>query len=205
MLKTRLLIIAFVASVLSVFSVGAANAAYAPPPITGDGPSNVEPGAQFQVSFSSTVNCAWTSTFNGENGAPGAGTDYSATFTAPTTDGVYNAIGKCTWDPEVENNQVLAPVSSGNAVTPALSKTRSFVAAPQTDTYTIAIVVGDPSDDGDDDNGNGAGAGSGSDDSDASGILPNTGGESLAYLAVGGALVAAGAAVTVAARRRKTA
>lgn len=197
MLKTRLLIVALVASVLSIFSFGAANAAYAPPPFTADAPNNVEPGAEFSVTFSSGgVNCAWTSSFNGQTGAPGTGSDYTVSFTAPTTDGYYTVRAVCTWDPAVENNQVLAPISSSNSVTSAVAKTSSFVAAPQRNSYSVRIVVGDPSD---------GGTGAGSGDSDGSGILPNTGGESLAYLAVGGALVAAGAAVTVAARRRKTA
>jgi LPXTG-motif cell wall-anchored protein len=221
--KTRFLAATFAAGLLTLSTATAANATYAPQALEADAPGVVAPGAQFNVQFDSEVNCAWTSTFNGQNGTPGNGKSYSPSFTAPQNDGVYTATGYCTWDPANPTVSSLAPTGS-NVVTPAIATTSStsntLLAVPQTDVITVQVRVGDPSDGGsgddsdngsddgsgsDDESGDESGSGSGSGSDNANGILPDTGGESLALVVAGGALVAVGAGAVVATRRRKTA
>jgi LPXTG-motif cell wall-anchored protein len=194
--KLRLAFVALIVALLSMFAAPAAFAEYAPQAIEADVPDDIDPGEEFTVTFTSEFPCAWTSTFNGEEGAPGAGTTYDATFTAPLEDGVYTLTAFCTWDPET-TNPASSSVESAGAVTPA-----SYSAEPQTDTYSVEIQVGDVSGDGDDD-GSGSGSGSGDDSSDsASGLLPDTGGSNASLIAIGAGLVVVGGGVAVAARRR---
>ncbi|AWB90825.1 hypothetical protein [Aeromicrobium chenweiae] len=213
------MIVAIVAGVLSLFTASTAYADYEPPPFSADAPEAVEPGGQFTITFTSGgVNCAWTSTFAGQTGAPGAGTEYSPSFTAPEEEGTYTATARCTWDPDV-TSPVLAPISSSNSVTTAAAVTSdtTLLAAPQTDVYSVQIVVGTPGNDA----GNGEENGSGDNASDeadnssdtnaggtgsnSNGVLPNAGAPAMIALYVGAALVAAGVAFTAIARRRKTA
>ena len=81
---------------------------------------------------------------------------------------------------ETTETTVFATVSEGGDTTPC--------------TGTITLL---PVDDDDDDDGNGGG-----DDGDGGGILPNTGGERLAWLIIGVLLVLVGGGVTMASRRR---
>jgi LPXTG-motif cell wall-anchored protein len=200
MFKSRVAFAALAVAVLSIFAAPAANAAYTPPPFTADVPGNVGPGEEFTVTFDSgSVNCSWSLVpFEGQTAPGGSGTTYTVTLTAPDSDGTYTITANCTWDPE-NVNPTSAPASSSNTVTPAVySKTAavssdSLLAVPQTDSYSVQLVVGEGGDDGDD-------------DSDGkTGSLPNTGGSNFTLLALGAGLVVAGAGVTFAARRRKTA
>jgi LPXTG-motif cell wall-anchored protein len=200
MFKSRVALVAFAAALLGIFAAPAANAAYAPPPFSADVPSGVGPGEEFTITFDSgSVNCSWSLTpFHGQTAPGGSGTTYTVTLTAPDSDGTYSITANCTWDPD-NVNPTVAPASSSNTVTPAVySKTAAvssdtLLAVPQTDSYRVQIVVGNGGDDGDD-------------DSDGeSGSLPNTGGSNFTLLAAGAGLVVAGAGVTFAARRRKTA
>lgn len=199
MFKSRVAIAALAAAVLSIFAAPAANAAYAPPPFSADVPSNVGPGDEFSITFDSgNINCAWSLVpFHGQTAPGGSGTTYTVTLTAPSSDGTYTITANCTWDPETVNN-ASAAVSDPSAVTPAVysasAKTDSLLAVPQTDSYSVQLVVGDGGDEGD-----------GDDDGDNAGSLPNTGGSNFTLLALGAGLVVAGAGVTFAARRRKTA
>lgn len=84
---------------------------------------------------------------------------------------------------ETTETTVFATVSEGGDTTPC------------TGTITLTPVGGDD----DDDDGNGGG-----DDGDGGGILPNTGGERLAWLIIGILLVLVGGGVTMASRRRHT-
>lgn len=196
MFKSRVALVTFAAALLGVFAAPAANAAYAPPPFTADAPGTVEPGGEFTATFDAgSVNCAWSlSPFNGQTAPDGSGSTYSVTLTAPEEDGTYTVTANCTWDPD-NVGQISAPLdTNSNTVTPAVFSTSAAVssdallAVPQTDPYSIQIVVGD--------GGNNAG-------DDENGALPDTGGSNLALLAVGAGLVVVGAGVTVAARRRK--
>jgi LPXTG-motif cell wall-anchored protein len=197
MFKSRVALVAFAAALLGIFAAPAANAAYAPPTFSVDVPTGTQAGEDFTVVFHSNVSCQWTfQTFKGQTAPAGSGTDYSVTLTAPD-DGTYTLTAFCTWDPATVN-QTSAPIADPSAVTPAVftseSSTDTLLAAPQTDPVSAQVVIGD--------------AASGDDDSDSDnedGALPNTGGSNLTLLAVGAGLAVAGAGITVAARRRKTA
>ncbi|VXB52525.1 LPXTG cell wall anchor domain-containing protein [Aeromicrobium sp. 9AM] len=194
--KTRLAFAIVVAALLSVFAASAANAAYSPPPFSADVPSGVAPGEEFSVTFDAgSTNCAWTlSPFNGQSAPAGSGSTYTVTLTAPDSAGTYTITAHCTWDPATVNPSVAA-ASDPAAVTPAVFTTSvssdTLLAVPQTDTYSVQLVV---SKDGDANTGD-----------DTNGALPDTGGSNLTLLGIGAGLAVAGAAVTVAARRRKTA
>lgn len=73
----------------------------------------------------------------------------------------------------------------------------TFVTAVVTQDGNSSTCVGSVKFDDDDDDGNGGGG-----DGDGGGILPNTGGERLAWLIIGGLLVLVGGGVVVASRRR---
>jgi LPXTG-motif cell wall-anchored protein len=201
MFKSRAALAALAVAVLSIFAAPAANAAYTPPPFSADVPSNVGPGDEFSITFDSgNINCAWSLVpFHGQTAPGGSGTTYTVTLTAPSSDGTYTITANCTWDPE-NVNPTVAPASSSTAVTPAVYSATADVssdtllAVPQTDSYSVQLVVGDGGDNGD-----------GDDDGDNAGSLPNTGGSNFTLLALGAGLVVAGAGVTFAARRRKTA
>jgi LPXTG-motif cell wall-anchored protein len=202
MLKTRVAFVALLAGLLSTFAASAANAAYAPPPFTAEIPDGVGPGEEFTITFDAgNINCAWSlKTFHGQKAPDGSGTTYSVTLIAPKGNGDYTITARCAWDPETVNPAV-APATTSNTVTPAVFSTSTdtssdtLLAVPQTDTYSVQLVVGDG---GEESNGD-------DDAADESGALPNTGGSNLTLLAAGAGLVVVGAGVTIAARRRKTA
>lgn len=197
MLKSRLVAVTFVAALLSLFGATAANAAYAPQAYTVNvNPGSVHPGDSFDVTFTSTNDCQWTlDTFQGQDAPAGSGKTYTVTLTAPDNTGNYDVTAECTWDPE-STPQAVSPASHSNQVTPAVYVTNAssdtLLADPQTDPVTGIVRVrnGD-----DDDNGSGSGSGG----------LPNTGGSNESILMLGAGLLVAGAGVTIAARRRKTA
>lgn len=151
------------------------------------------------------VDCEeWTLTFLGDT-RTGSGPSITETFDTPEVDDVeeHEAEATCTWDdphpgpgPDDEN---AASFGGGGAGTLGASISTSLaqvlVTATGTGTQTL-LPVGDDNDD-DDDDGNGGG-----DNGDGGGILPNTGGERLAWLVIGGMLVLVGAGVVVASRRR---
>ena len=203
MFKSRLAIAASAVALLSIFAAPAANAAYAPPPFSGDAPTpgTVEPGGQFTVTFDAgSVNCAWKlSEFQGQSAPDGSGSTYSVTLTAPEDEGTYTVTANCTWDPEDTPNVSGPADSPTTTVVPAVysassvASSDSLLAVPQTDPYSIQVVVGDVAS-GDDTSGDASG-----------GALPDTGGSSLTILAAGAGLVVVGAGATIAARRRKTA
>ena len=192
MLKSRLLAVAFVTALLSVFGATAANAAsYGPPAFTVTvNPTAVSTGDTFTVTFTSSVNCAWTlDEFEGQTAPAGSGKTYVVTLTAPDAAGTYSFTAECTWDPDATTTS--GPASRSHKVIPAVyvanASADTLLAAPQTDPVTGTVTVGS------------------SDSGSDNGSLPNTGGSNESLLIAGGALVLVGAAVTVAARRRKTA
>jgi LPXTG-motif cell wall-anchored protein len=90
---------------------------------------------------------------------------------------------------DITETTVFATVTQGGATVPC---TGTITLHPRDDDGD-----GDPDGDGDGDgDGNGGGGG------DNGGLLPNTGGERLAWLIIGGMLVVAGGGVVVASRRR---
>ncbi len=153
MFKSRVAFAALAAALLSIFAAPAANAAYAPPPFSADVPSGVAPGEEFTVTFDSgSVNCDWSlDDFEGQSAPGGSGTTYTVTLTAPDEDGTFTITAHCTWDPEVVNESS-APASSSTAVTPAVfsptadDSSDTLLAVPQTDSYSVQIVVGDGGD-----------------------------------------------------------
>jgi LPXTG-motif cell wall-anchored protein len=196
--KSRVALVALITGLLSILAAPAANAAYAPPPFTADAPSTVKPGAEFSITFDAgNVSCApWTlSDFEGQSVPPGSGSTYIVTLTAPTEPGTYTVTAHCTWDPDAVN-PASGPVADSAAVTPAVYTTSAvssdtLLAAPQTDTYSVQIVV--------------ASAADVNDETADTGAIPDTGGSNITLLAIGAGLLVAGAGVTVAARRRKSA
>ncbi|MCW2749670.1 MAG: hypothetical protein JWR83_780 [Aeromicrobium sp.] len=187
MLKSRLMAVAFLAALVSVFGATAANAAtYGPPAFTVTvNPTAIGPGDTFTVTFTSDVSCAWTlDDFQGQSAPAGSGKTYVVTLKAPTTAGSYTVTAECTWDPATTT---VAKASRSHKVIPAVyvASSDTLLAAPQTDPVSAVVTVG-------------------STDSD-DGSLPNTGGSNESVLIAGAGLVLVGAAVTVAARRRKTA
>jgi LPXTG-motif cell wall-anchored protein len=192
MLKSRLLAVAFVAALLSVFGATAANAAsYGPPAFTVTvNPGAIGTGDTFTVTFTSEVNCTWSlDEFEGQSAPAGSGKTYVVTLKAPTAAGDYTVTAECTWDPDATTTA--GPVSRSHKVIPAVyvanASSDTLLADPQTDPVSAVVTVGSTS------------SGSGS------GALPNTGGSNESLLIAGAGLVLVGAAVTVAARRRKTA
>ena len=198
MFKARVAFATLLVALMSIFAASAASAASAPPPFKAEVPEDVDPGEEFTMTFDSgNINCDWSlKTFHGQKPPGGSGTTYTVTLTAPNGNGKYVVTALCTWDPETVGS-ASAPASTSTTVTPAVFSTEAaassdtLLAAPQTDTYSAELVVGDP--------------GSGGDDDAEGGGLPNTGGDNVALLAVGAGLVVVGAGVTIAARRRKTA
>ncbi|QNL94299.1 LPXTG cell wall anchor domain-containing protein [Aeromicrobium senzhongii] len=166
----------------------ASSEGYGDPAIVQDGAAEVaEPGAPFTVSFSSNVECAWSSSFNGQAGATEVGFDYSATFTAPTEPGTYEGTVVCRFS----NAGPFRPVAYSADATYAAGR-------DQVSTQTFTVVVdGDAANGGDDDT---AGAG----DNNNEGALADTGGSNWQLLAVGAGLLVVGGGVAVAARRRKS-
>jgi LPXTG-motif cell wall-anchored protein len=194
MFKSRVALAALFAASLSIFAAPAANAAYAPPAFSVDVPTGTQAGDEFTVTFHSNVSCQWTfKTFQGQTAPAGSGKDYSVTLTAPE-DGTYTLTAYCTWDPATVD-PASAPISDPSAVTPAVftsqASSDTLLAAPQTDTVSAQITIGD--------------AVTGDDSDDKDGALPNTGGSNLTLLAIGAGLAVAGTGITIAARRRKTA
>jgi len=153
-----------------------------------------EPGEPFTVSFSSNVECAWSSTFAGQNGGNEVGFDYAATFTAPTEPGTYTGNVLCRYS------------ASGPFRPVAYSQDATYAAGrDQTTTQTFTVVVaGDAGDDtaGDDEANDDTAAGA---DNRGDGTLADTGGDNWQILALGAGLLVVGGGVAVAARRRKSA
>jgi LPXTG-motif cell wall-anchored protein len=148
------------------------------------------------------VDCeSWELTFMGDT-RTGSGPSITETFDTPEVDEVeeHDAVATCTWDdphpgPGPDDNAAGVAGGGGAGTLGAVlgtSLAQVLVQATGTGTQTLL-----PLDDDDDDDGNGGG-----DDGDGGGILPNTGGERLAWLVIGGMLVLVGAGVVVASRRR---
>lgn len=184
-------VLAMGAMILLALTGPASSDGYGDPAIVQDGAAETaEPGEPFTVSFSSNVECAWNSTFNGQDGPNEVGFDYSPTFTAPTDPGTYTGTVVCRYS----TSGPFRPVAySADA---DLAATRD-----QTTTQTFTVVVaGDAGDDdaaGDDDT-------AGANDTTNDGALADTGGDNWQLLALGAGLVVVGGGVAVAARRRKT-
>ncbi|MCQ3998931.1 LPXTG cell wall anchor domain-containing protein [Aeromicrobium sp. 636] len=188
MLRPFTLLIGFGALMVLALAGPASSEGYGDPAIVQDGAAEVaEPGAPFTVSFSSNVECAWSSSFDGQTGATAVGFDYSATFTAPTEPGTYEGTVVCRFS----NAGPFRPVAYSADATYAAGR-------DQVSTQTFTVVVdGDAANGGDDDT---AGAG----DNNNEGALADTGGSNWQLLAVGAGLLVVGGGVAVAARRRKS-
>ncbi|GAA3516728.1 hypothetical protein GCM10022234_09960 [Aeromicrobium panaciterrae] len=200
MKKLRLAAVAALVSGFALFAAAPAQA-YPDPAIrlTADSPVIGGNTVNFVADTAALkVPCDWTVTFtagvaNGENPVrTGSGTSLSGSFESkPVSKSTpVKMTAKCLYDNAVDYG-VLAPVASGNDVTPAVfsaSPARALPAAivPVFDSVTVILLP--------------KGGVAGED-----GELPDTGGSNLSWLYIGGALVLAGAGVTYAARRRHSA
>lgn len=194
-------VLAMGAMILLALTGPASSDGYGDPAIVQDGgAAAAEPGEPFTVSFTSNVECAWNSTFNGQNGANAVGFDYNPSFTAPTDPGTYTGTVVCNYSTEGP----FRPVAYSADATLAAVRDQT-----STQTFTV-VVAGDAGDDTDgDDNANGDDDAAGDDTAGANdtandGALADTGGDNWQLLALGAGLVVVGGGVAVAARRRKT-
>jgi LPXTG-motif cell wall-anchored protein len=155
-----------------------------------------------------STECEWELSFMGQT-ETGSGSSISETFSTPEVDEeeVHYAVAICTYDDGT--GSALGSVGGGTG-TLGMSLAQAEVEA-----FGIGRQVllpedddGDDDDDGDgdgdgDDDGDGDGDGDGGGDGgDNGGLLPNTGGERLAWLIIGAMLVMVGGGVVVASRRR---
>jgi hypothetical protein len=124
----------------------------------------------------SEIDCSWKLTFLGDE-RTGSGNSITETFDTPEVDEVeqHEAVAECTFNPTVTGSGTQTLLPAGDD---------------------------DDGDDGDDDD---DGDGDGDGDGDDGGLLPNTGGERLAWLLIGLLLVVVGAGVVLASRDRDTA
>ena len=191
-LRPLTLMAALGAMILLALTGPASSEGYGEPAIVQTGEAGVvEPGEPFTVSFASNVECAWSSTFLGQNGGNEVGFDYSPTFTAPTDPGTYTGTVVCRYS------------AAGPFRPVAYSADASYAASrDQTTTQTFSVVVGGDAAANDGDEAAGAAAGN---DTSGGGILAGTGGDSWQILAVGAGLLVVGGGVAIAARRRKSA
>jgi LPXTG-motif cell wall-anchored protein len=191
MRNTRLLIVAFVAGIITLFSASAAQAYSDEPEIVvpGGGSPEVAPGEEFCISgtFGGAEATSWTATFLGEVIGSGANsTGFEVCGTAPTEAGTYSISFR------IVTPDAVAPSASG--------LTSGFTPVSAIYTKSLSIVVtGDSSGDGDGGDTGAGGAGTGG---DGTGALPDTGGSNLLLVAGGAAAVVVGAGLTAARRRR---
>ncbi|MCD9154533.1 LPXTG cell wall anchor domain-containing protein [Aeromicrobium duanguangcaii] len=167
----------------------ASSEGYGDPVIVQNGGAEVvEPGETFTVSLSSNVECAWSSTFNGQTGPAAVGFDYNPTFTAPTEPGTYEGTVVCRYS----SAGPFRPVAYSQDATTAAGR-------DQVISQTFTVIV-----DADAGNGDGSGAGTTGSAGDSSGALADTGGSNWELLAAGAGLLVVGGGVAIAARRRKS-
>jgi len=215
--KTRIAVAA-AAGLLLALPATAASAAYEDDVVTPENvPTTVEPGGTLTGTVSFATDCVpWAATLTQDSNdellgsdSQNGGTEFTFSIPVPDVeDGTVATLRvECTYDdglgPEGDGDepQTLSGTTSPEAVTQA-----SFVVPTALQTATAfetrITITADAGSGGGDDNGNGGGSGSAGGGSDASGALPDTGGSNASLLAVGGALVVAGAGVTIVARRR---
>jgi len=183
------------AMILIALSGPASSEGYGDPAIVQDGDAAAaQPGEPFTVSFSSNVECAWSSTFQGQDGGNEIGFDYSPTFTAPTEPGTYTGTVVCRYSADGP----FRPVAYSADATYAAGR-------DQTTTQTFTVVVAGDAGGDDDAAGGGDDSATSDDTTTGSGALADTGGDNWQLLALGAGLVIVGGGVAVAARRRKSA
>jgi LPXTG-motif cell wall-anchored protein len=139
--------------------------------------TTVVEGASLTAKATSTLDCDWTISFAG-TAEQGSGTTFTAGFTAPDVDNktTLPLVGRCGYDDAAPSSTPARAADTAAAV-PVATREAS---------RTVQITV----------------LPKGAAETDDNGVLPDTGGSTLTLLLVGGALVVAGAGITVAARRR---
>jgi LPXTG-motif cell wall-anchored protein len=142
----------------------------------------------------STIDCQWTLTFLGQE-RTGSGNSISETFSTPevNSETQVEAVAVCTYDDGANLS------GSGSSRTAGASLATVETTATGTGTQTLLPEDDDGDEDGD---GDGDGGGDGDGDGDNGGLLPNTGGERLAWLIIGAMLVLVGGGVYMASRQR---
>ena len=169
-------------------------------------------GNSIQITATANIECdSWEMEFMGQEASGGQGSSFSHTFTTPEVDEEEDhvATATCFYDDGVD-----ALGSGGGGRTLGTSVATVETSAEGSGTQTLLPRDdddgdddgddGDGDDDGDDD---GDGDGDGDDDGDGNGgdnggLLPNTGGERLAWLIIGAMLVLVGGGVYMASRQR---
>lgn len=170
-------------------------------------PTTIAPGATLTGTVSFPTDCIpWAAGLTVDDGGEVLGTDgqnggteFTFEIAVPTNveDGTEATLSVvCTYEDGIAPATSFSPAAdSATAVTNA---SFAIPAALQTAAvYSVGVTI--TADAG---SGSGDGSGNGTDDG---GALPDTGGSNASLIAIGGALVVAGAGVTVAARRRKSA
>jgi LPXTG-motif cell wall-anchored protein len=149
----------------------------------------------------SSTECEWELSFMGET-VTGSGNSISETFETPEVDSEeeHFAVAICTYD-----DGTTALGSGGGTGTLGTSLAQAEVEAIGVGRQILLPEDDDDDGDGDgDDDGDGDGDDDGGGDGgDNGGLLPNTGGERLAWLIIGAMLVLVGGGVVVASRRRE--
>jgi LPXTG-motif cell wall-anchored protein len=141
------------------------------------------------------IDCSWELVFLGQHRF-GSGNSISETFSTPTVQGIehHTATATCEYN---SGPQTLGGGSASSLGT-SLHTADPASASGSGEQTLLPRHHGDDNGDGDND-GDGDGDGNGGDNG---GLLPNTGGERLAWLIIGGMLVLVGGGVVVASRRR---
>jgi LPXTG-motif cell wall-anchored protein len=192
MKKLRL---AVAVAVVAAFSVLASSPAQAYPGVTVTvSEATVVGGNPIEITATvdPDIDCDWELTFLGDT-VTGSGTSITETFDTPEVDDVeqHEAVAECFFDNGLEAR------GGGGSRTLGASLATVEVSSTGSGTQTLLPVDDDDDGDGDED-----GDEDGDGDGDGGGILPNTGGERLAWLVIGAMLVLVGGGVVMASRRR---
>lgn len=140
---------------------------------------------------------SWELTFLGEERSAGSGSSISETFSTPEVNETeeHDAVATCFYDDGTN------ALGGGGSRTVGASLATVETSATGTGVQTLLPRDGDG--DGDEDgDGDGDEDGDGDGDGDNGGLLPNTGGERLAWLIIGAMLVLVGGGVYMASRQR---
>jgi LPXTG-motif cell wall-anchored protein len=154
-------------------------------------------GNNIEITATANIKCdSWELTFLDQEASKGSSSFITHVFTTPEVDDEEDhvATATCFYDDGVS---AMGSGGGGRAL-----GTLATVETSAEGSGTQTLLPEDDDDDDDDDDGDGDDDGNGGGDGDNGGLLPNTGGERLAWLIIGGMLVLVGGGVVVASRRR---
>jgi LPXTG-motif cell wall-anchored protein len=154
-------------------------------------------GDDIQITATANIKCdSWELEFMGVEVSKGSSSFITHVFETPEVDDEEDhvATATCFYD---DLNALGSGGGRGTMGTLIIVQAEAEGSGVQT-----LLPEGDDDDDDDDGDGDGDGNGNGGGDGDNGGLLPNTGGERLAWLIIGAMLVLVGGGVVVASRRR---